>query len=293
MSPASNLSASLGLLLRLSFRVGLGFRLGPRLGFRFCLRFGKRLLPLGLRLGLSFSNGFRFGLSLRFRLAPPLSPALPFAFASAQRAPWLPRPGLWPAPRRPRARPAWRAPPRFGGSGPAARVFPRLALGSAGFRASGRRGGCGAGSSSIQTGRSGGDGGGAAASTGLSSPSLRRGRLGGAGASRCASPGSRSSACFGDAVGARLRLRLCLLGALLAARDLGDLALGDISTGMPSWASGNFLRAKAKSRRGEDRRMRARAETQTPGSDLSNFKATLRLRSRPTAGPAPSRAPRA
>jgi hypothetical protein len=53
-----------------------------------------------------------------------------------------------------------------------------------------------------------------------------------------------------------------------------------ISTGMPSWASGNCWDAKAKS---PAERIAAwlRPETQTPGSDRLNFKATPCPRLRP------------
>ena len=215
MSPASNLSASLGLLLRLSFRVGLGFRLGPRLGFRFRLRFGKRLLPLGLRLGLGFSIGFRFGLSLRFAPAPRLSPA-----PRLQRAPWLPRPGLWPAPRRPRARSAWRGLRASAASGRRLGFWLRLALRLGRFRGlwSTRRLRSRLELSSPAA--AAGIGGGAAASAGLSSTFGFGGALGRSGRVALRLAGIALLGLVGDAVGARLRRRLDLLGALLALGDL-------------------------------------------------------------------------
>ncbi len=274
MSPASNLSASWA-CSALASASALAFASASRLGFRFCLRFGKRLLPLGLRLGLGDPLRLGFRLGLGFRLVA-------CASAFALRLGFSARLG-------------------FRGLGFGLRLGV-LALDQLGEvfalrRRRGRRLGlflgsrCGSAASrplvdaaAAEPARA--DPGPDAAAGTAAEPRLRppcrptfvsAGRFGGAGTSRLRLAGIALLSLFGDAVGARLRLRLNLPWRSVSPLVISENWLSvTISTGMPSWASGNFCAAKANSAAARIAAWRG-AETQKPGSDRLNFSATPRF----------------
>ena len=239
-------------------RLALGFRLCLGLGLGFGDRFRLRV-RLGFRFG--FGERLRFGLCFGLWLRRALWPWPP-----PRLSPW-PRPAASPGLPPARARRAW-PPPRLPPFSPASRL--------------------------AASGRAGGGGGGVAAASTSCSASLH---LGGTGRRRRNVPlrlaGIALFLNLGDAVDARVRLlRLHFLGARFAARDLGELVVGEDLDRDAFLGFRKGARAQDEEARGEDRGMR-RARHPDARLHLVELQPHLQPLSAAIWHPAPSRARRA